>query len=66
MLYSPERFVAIAKEAAKEDSVFSAEDRLGLVYDALALAKGGYLESSSVLALYDAFRNEKNRKLAFS
>lgn len=52
--------MAIAKEAAKENSVFSTEDRVGLVYDALALAKAGYLEVSSMLALFDAFRNDKD------
>lgn len=52
--------MAIAKEAAKENSVFSTEDRVGLVYDALALSKAGYLEVSSMLALFDAFRNDKD------
>lgn len=52
--------MAIAKEAAIENSVFSTEDRVGLVYDALALAKAGYLEVSSMLALFDAFRNDKD------
>jgi aminopeptidase 2 len=51
--------VAIAKEAAKENSVFSFDDRIGLVYDALALARAGYLDVSSALSLYDAFKNEK-------
>ena len=40
--------------------MFSTEDRVGLVYDALALAKAGYLEVSSMLALFDAFRNDKD------
>ncbi|KAI0789033.1 hypothetical protein BC629DRAFT_1582206 [Irpex lacteus] len=59
VLYTPERLVAIAKEAVREDSVFSLEDRIGLVYDSLALACAGYLEVSAVLPLYDVFRNEK-------
>ena len=58
-LYSPERLVAIAKEAAKGDAVFSFDDRIGLVYDALALAKAGYLDVSSALSLYEAFKDEK-------
>ncbi|GJE97967.1 M1 family metallopeptidase [Phanerochaete sordida] len=59
VLYSPERLVKIAEEAAKENSVFSLEDRIGLVWDALALSKAGYMEVSSALKLYEAFRNEK-------
>lgn len=39
--------------------MFSLEDRIGLVYDVLALAKAGYIDVSSVLKLYEAFRNEK-------
>ncbi len=58
-MYTPERLVAIAKEAVREDSLFSLEDRIGLVYDSLALACAGYLEVSAVLPLYDVFRNEK-------
>ncbi|KAI0086651.1 peptidase family M1-domain-containing protein [Irpex rosettiformis] len=59
VLYTAERLIAIAKEAAKENSIFSLEDRIGLVYDALALARAGYLDVSAVLSLYDVFRNEK-------
>ncbi|KIP07998.1 hypothetical protein PHLGIDRAFT_105051 [Phlebiopsis gigantea 11061_1 CR5-6] len=58
-LYTPERLVKIAEEAAKEDSVFGLEDRVGLVYDALALAKAGYLDVSAALKLYAAFHKEK-------
>lgn len=58
-LYSPDRLVAIAKEAARENSVFGLEDRLGLVQDAVALAKAGYMPVSSALQLFDVFRNEK-------
>ena len=59
VLYSPERLVAIAKEAIKENSPFSVEDRIGLVYDGLALARAGYLNVSGVLTLYDVLREEK-------
>lgn len=61
VLYTPERLISIAKEAAKENSVFSLEDRIGLVHDALALARAGYLDVSAALSLYDVFRNEKER-----
>lgn len=63
VLYAPERLVTIAKEAVKEDSVFSLEDRIGLVYDAVALARAGYLDVSAVLSLLDVFRNEEERAL---
>ncbi|KAJ3551896.1 hypothetical protein NM688_g4446 [Phlebia brevispora] len=59
VLYTPERLTKIAQEAVKEDSVFGVEDRIGLVYDALALAKAGYLDVSGILLLYDILRNEK-------
>lgn len=58
-LYTPERLVKIAEEAAKEDSAFGLEDRVGLVYDALALAKAGYLDVTAALKLYAAFHKEK-------
>lgn len=65
MLYAPERLVAIAREAAKDGSMFSLEDRIGLVYDALALAKAGYADISSALALYEVFRDEKECEWSF-
>ncbi len=49
----------IAHEAVKDNSAFTLEDRIGLVYDALALAKAGYLNVSSILSLYDVLRHEK-------
>jgi aminopeptidase 2 len=62
VLYTPERLIAIADEAAKPDSPFSLEDRVGLVHDALALARAGYMDISAVLSLYNAFRHEEQRK----
>ncbi|KAI0693908.1 leucyl aminopeptidase [Cytidiella melzeri] len=59
VLYTPERLVTIGNEAAIEDSLLSLEDRIGLVYDALALSRAGYMELSSALSLYEAFRDEK-------
>ena len=59
MLYTPERLAAIAKEAAKpEDSLFTFEDRIGLINDSPALAKAGLVQLSSALTLIDNFRNE--------
>ncbi len=52
--------VKIAEEAAKEDSVFSLNDRMGVVYDAVSLSKAGLEEVSSALALIDVIgKNEK-------
>jgi aminopeptidase 2 len=43
----------IGKEAVKQDSVFSLNDRLGLVYDSVALSKAGLAQVSSALTLID-------------
>lgn len=59
VLYTPERLLKIAKEASKTPSPFSVEDRMGLVYDAMALSKAGYSEVSSALALVDILRDEQ-------
>ena len=59
VLYTSERLMQIAQEAMKENSAFTLEDRIGLVNDALALSKAGYLNVSSILSLYDVLRREK-------
>ncbi|KAI0075828.1 hypothetical protein K474DRAFT_1663834 [Panus rudis PR-1116 ss-1] len=59
VLYTPERFAVIAKVAAKDDSVFTFEDRIGIINDAPALAKAGLTQVSSALTLIDTFRNDK-------
>ncbi|THH32969.1 hypothetical protein EUX98_g1220 [Antrodiella citrinella] len=59
VLYSPERLDKIAEEAAKHDSVFSLEDRIGLLMDAPALAQAGYVKTSSSLSLVNKLREEK-------
>lgn len=59
VLYSPERFIKTMNEAVKANSPFSLEDRIGLVYDALALTKAGYLNVSTMLSLYESLRNEE-------
>lgn len=58
MLYTPTRLSAIASEAAKPDSIFSLADRIGLVHDAFALGKAGYLELSAALNLVHELRAE--------
>lgn len=59
VLYSDERFAAIAKEAAKGDAVFSLSDRIGLVHDIMALSKAGFCKVSSALTIVDILHDEK-------
>ncbi|KAH8814520.1 leucyl aminopeptidase [Flagelloscypha sp. PMI_526] len=59
VLYSPERLQALGTEAAKPKSVFTLDDRMGLVQDAMALALAGYAKFSAALTLVDLFRHEK-------
>ncbi|KZT24123.1 leucyl aminopeptidase [Neolentinus lepideus HHB14362 ss-1] len=59
VLYKPERLAKIASEAAKENSVFSLSDRLGLVYDTMALSTAGFTKISSALTLMEILKNEK-------
>ncbi|KAG8910898.1 Aminopeptidase 2 mitochondrial [Tulasnella sp. 417] len=57
--YTPERFEKIREEAAKANSVFSLEDRMGLVSDALNLAKPGIYQTTTALDLIKSLKNEK-------
>ncbi|TFY80729.1 hypothetical protein EWM64_g3287 [Hericium alpestre] len=59
VLYTPERLANIAQEAAKGEAIFSLNDRIGLVHDAMALAKAGFLKTSASLNLVDIWKNEK-------
>jgi aminopeptidase 2 len=65
VLYSPERLVKIAEEAAKGETVFSADDRIGLVNDASALAKAGFSDTSAVLSVANTLRHEHDRKSSY-
>ncbi len=56
--YTPERLAKLGAEAAKADSAFSLEDRVGLVSDAHTLAKAGYAKSSGTLTLLKTLINE--------
>lgn len=58
MLYSPDTTVKISAEAAKPDSAFSLNDRIGLVIDSVALAKAGFSNTSSMFTLIDGLRGE--------
>lgn len=60
VLYSPERLASIAQEAAKKSgSAFSLNDRIGLVHDAMALAKSGHLKVSAALEMVNILRGEE-------
>ncbi|KAJ7219096.1 leucyl aminopeptidase [Mycena pura] len=58
-LYTPDRLAKIAVEAAKENSVFTLDDRMGILYDSLALSKAGLAELSDTLTVIDLWANEK-------
>lgn len=65
VLYTPERLAKIAAEAAKENSAFSLDDRIGLVHDSMALSKAGLQKLSSALTLVDLWKNEKECRDGF-
>ena len=62
MLYSPDITAKISAEAAKPDSIFSLNDRMGLILDSVALAKAGFSDTSSMFTLIDGLRGEKECK----
>ncbi|PCH38764.1 leucyl aminopeptidase [Wolfiporia cocos MD-104 SS10] len=57
--YSTDRLRAIGRAAAQTPSPFSMEDRVGILNDAMALAKAGLMSVSSALYLIDDLRNEQ-------
>ena len=65
MRYSAERLVKLGQTAAAPDSPFSLSDRIGLVWDAFALAKAGYAPVSSAFGLISMLRDEKECKWRF-
>jgi aminopeptidase 2 len=58
VLYTPERLSKIAEEASKPDSVFTLDDRMGLVQDAFALSQAGFAKLSSSLTLVNLWKAE--------
>ncbi|KAJ7343676.1 leucyl aminopeptidase [Mycena albidolilacea] len=59
VLYTPERLAKIAAEASKENSIFSLDDRMGILYDVNALSKAGLAKLSDTLTVIDLWSNEK-------
>ncbi|KAG8687839.1 Aminopeptidase 2 mitochondrial, partial [Ceratobasidium sp. 395] len=56
--YTPERLVKLGEEAAREKSAFGLEDRVGLVSDAMVLARAGYGKTSGGLSVISRLRGE--------
>ncbi|KAL5490410.1 APE2 [Sanghuangporus weigelae] len=59
VLYTPERLDKIGAEAAKKDSVFNMNDRLGLINDVFALSNAGFGKNSAALNLVQNLRQEE-------
>ena len=57
-LYSPDIVAKISAEVAKPDSIFSSDDRVGLVLDSIALAQAGLSDTSSAFTLINGLRQE--------
>lgn len=61
--YSPERLAKLGAEAAKSDSAFSVEDRIGLVSDAMVLAEAGSGKTSGALNLISKLGGETQQQV---
>ncbi|KAL1704750.1 hypothetical protein EV121DRAFT_205123 [Schizophyllum commune] len=59
VLYTPERLAKIGQEAAKEGSLFTLDDRLGIVHDAFATSKAGLATLSSALDVVSALKDTR-------
>ncbi|THV07366.1 leucyl aminopeptidase [Dendrothele bispora CBS 962.96] len=59
VLYTSKRLSKIATEVAKPNSVFSLEDRMGLINDSFSLSKAALMKLSSALTLVDAMQQEE-------
>lgn len=59
VLYTPERLEKIAEEASKPNSIFSLNDRMGMVNDSVALAKAGLAPVTGALTLIQGLKNEQ-------
>lgn len=63
--YTPERMQKHGEEAAKPNGVFSFTDKMGLVSDAMVLARAGYAKTSSALDFISNLRDEKECAFLF-
>ncbi len=62
VLYTPDRLLDIAHVAAKDENIFSLDDRMGLVHDSMALGMAGYSQLSTALSVIDILRQENECK----
>lgn len=61
--YSADRLSALGEEAAKKESGFTTEDRIGLVSDAMTLARAGYSKTSGGLNLVSKLSGEQEYRV---
>ena len=59
--YQPERLKQLGEWAAQKNSAFTLEDRMGLVSDAMVLAKAGVGATSGALDLIANLKDETER-----
>ncbi|KAF8199715.1 leucyl aminopeptidase [Pholiota molesta] len=59
VLYTPERLMKIAVEAANDQTIFSLDEQTGLLQDAFAFSQAGFSTLSSSLTLVDIWKNVK-------
>lgn len=64
--YEPERLKRLGEWAAQKDSVFSLEDRMGLVSDAMVLAQSGAGKTSAALDLIASLHKEEESESSLS
>jgi len=61
--YSTERLASLGDEAAKSNGAFNTEDRIGLVSDAITLARSGSGKTSGALNLISKLGNEEDYRV---
>jgi aminopeptidase 2 len=59
VLYTPDIIAKVYAEVVKSNSIFSLDDRVGLVLDSVALAKAGFSSTSSAFRLINSLKGEK-------
>ncbi|KAK7015031.1 aminopeptidase 1 [Favolaschia claudopus] len=66
VLYTPERLAKIAAEASKDNSIFSLDDRMGILYDVNALSKAGLAKISDALTVMELLGSNEKEYLVWS
>ncbi|KZT61401.1 hypothetical protein CALCODRAFT_553125 [Calocera cornea HHB12733] len=60
VLYTPQHLAKLADAAGRPNSIFSAEDKMGLIGDAFTLAKSGHGSTSAALELVSKLRMDED------